>query len=85
MLTWVLDKKIMELTGLTHDQLKMRRRRGFWECGVHYDKFEDGQYWYNLPAIQQWMDQQTKPKIGHHSRGKTRETKNTSRRGIAAR
>lgn len=60
MFEWVLAKKIMESMGMTDTQVKKNRELGHWEYGVHYQKFGDGRYWYNVPAIIEWQVQNAK-------------------------
>ena len=51
---WVRINRYIELTGETAHSVR-HKRRTHWLEGVHYRKAGDGQYWYNLPNINQWL------------------------------
>ena len=52
---WVLERRLTELTGLTHDQIKIRRKQ--WVEGRHWKWGPDKIVWYNLEEIERWVDQ----------------------------
>ncbi|BES72222.1 hypothetical protein RE428_32400 [Marinobacter nanhaiticus D15-8W] len=51
---WVLERRLTELTGLTKDQIKIRRK--LWVEGRQYRKATDGCLWYNLEEIERWVE-----------------------------
>jgi len=52
---WVLERRLTELTGLTHEQIRLRRAQ--WIEGRHWKKGPDKSLWYNLEEIEKWVDQ----------------------------
>lgn len=52
---WVLEKRLRELTGLSHEQVRTRRAQ--WIEGRQWKWGPDKAIWYNLEAIEQWVDQ----------------------------
>lgn len=53
---WVLEKKLIELTGLSKKGVEHRIERGIWLRGTHYKKGPDGRLWFNVPQIERWLD-----------------------------
>lgn len=52
---WVLEKRLRELTGLSHEQVRLRRAQ--WIEGRQWKVGPDKSFWYNVEAIDQWVDQ----------------------------
>lgn len=52
---WVLEKRLRELTGLSHEQVRLRRSQ--WIEGRQWKVGPDKSFWYNVEAIDQWVDQ----------------------------
>lgn len=51
---WVLERRLMELTGLTTDQVKKRRPQ--WIEGRQWKWGPDRAIWYNLREINRWVE-----------------------------
>lgn len=52
---WVTERKLTDLTGLTKDQIKVRRK--LWVENRQYKWGADGILWYNIEEIDKWVDQ----------------------------
>lgn len=52
---WVTERKLTDLTGLTKDQIKVRRK--LWIENRHYKWGADSILWYNIEEIDRWVDQ----------------------------
>lgn len=52
---WVLEKRLTELTGLTHEQIRLRRAQ--WVEGRQWKKGPDKSFWYNVEEIDRWVDE----------------------------
>lgn len=55
-MNWVLIKKLVELTGYSDDAIRAKIKRGVWLKEVHWRKAPDGRIFFNLLAIQQWLE-----------------------------
>ena len=53
---WVLINKVIELVGYTDDAIRAKIKRGIWLSGVHWKKAPDGRLFFNLEAIQKWIE-----------------------------
>ena len=53
---WVLERKLTEAKGLTKEQVRLRRNNQ-WIENRHWKWGPDNVIWYNLEAIEQWVDQ----------------------------
>lgn len=52
---WVRERRLMEVTGLSKDQVKHRRQQ--WAEGKQWKEAPDGCIWYNLEEIDRWVEQ----------------------------
>ena len=52
---WVLEKRLRELTGLSHEQVRLRRKQ--WVEGRQWKVGPDNSFWYNVEEIDRWVDQ----------------------------
>jgi hypothetical protein len=57
LLRWVKLKRYCELIGDTPDAVQKKIARGLWAEGVHFKTGPDGVRYFNLPAIDQWVEQ----------------------------
>lgn len=53
---WVLIKKVSELIGYTDDAIRAKIKRGVWLKDIHWKKAPDGHLFFNLEAIQKWIE-----------------------------
>lgn len=53
---WVIERKLREAKGLTKEQVR-KRRNELWIEGRHFKWGPDNTLWYNLEAINEWVDQ----------------------------
>lgn len=53
---WVLITKIQELIGYTDDAIRSKISKGVWIKGVHWKKAPDNRLFFNLEAIQKWIE-----------------------------
>ncbi|MCC4269154.1 excisionase family protein [Marinobacter nauticus] len=51
---WVLEKRLRELTGLSHEQVRLRRAQ--WVEGRQWKYGPDKTIWYNLEEIERWVE-----------------------------
>jgi hypothetical protein len=56
MIKWVLINKVIELIGYTDDAIRAKRSKGIWLEEIHWRKGRDGRLYFNLEAIQRWME-----------------------------
>lgn len=54
---WVREKRLIELTGMTHDQIKQRRQNRQWVEKRQWKWGPDGKIWYNPEEIDRWVEQ----------------------------
>ena len=54
---WVLAEKFEELTGVTCEAIRMRRKRGIWLDGKH-TKVVLRRIYVNIKAADQWINEQ---------------------------
>ncbi len=54
-LVWVKLDKYCELSGDTKDAVHAKRRKGWWQDGVHCRVAQDGNLWINLEAVNAWV------------------------------
>lgn len=55
---WVLAEKYEELTGVTCETIRMRRKRGIWLDGKH-SKVVLRRIYVNIKAADQWISEQS--------------------------
>ncbi|UDL04023.1 excisionase family protein [Marinobacter sp. CA1] len=53
---WVQERRLRELTGLSHDQIK--GRRSIWVENRHWKWAADGTIWYNTEEIDKWVERE---------------------------
>lgn len=53
---WVRERKLAEAKGLSKEEVRLRRNN-FWIEGLHWKWGPDNRLWYNLEAINEWVDQ----------------------------
>ena len=53
---WVLINKVIELIGYTDDAIRAKIKKGVWLYGTHWKKAPDGRLFFNLEAIQKWIE-----------------------------
>ena len=53
---WVLISKVIDLLGYTDDAIRAKRSRGVWLENTHWKKAPDGRLFFNLEAIQKWIE-----------------------------
>lgn len=53
---WVLINKVIELIGYTDDAIRAKIKRGIWLKDIHWKKAPDGHLFFNLEAIQKWIE-----------------------------
>lgn len=53
---WVLEKRLTEVTGLTKEMIR-NRRRDRWVEGRQWKVGPDNSFWYNVEEIDRWVDQ----------------------------
>lgn len=53
---WVLINKVVELIGYTDDAIRAKIKRGVWLQNTHWKKAPDGRLFFNLEAIQKWVE-----------------------------
>ncbi|WP_375576386.1 excisionase [Paracidovorax oryzae] len=58
---WVLASKYQELTGVTRETVKQRKKSGVWKVGVHVGVVKRRLY-VNVKAADQWIRDQVIPK-----------------------
>lgn len=58
---WVLASKYQELTGVTRETVKQRKKSGVWKVGVHVGVVKRRLY-VNVKAADQWIRDQVTPK-----------------------
>jgi hypothetical protein len=51
---WVLERRLSELTGLTKEQIRLRRAQ--WIEGRQWKKGPDKSLWYHLEEIERWVE-----------------------------
>lgn len=54
---WVKDTIIERDKGITKHAIRKKRERGYWVEGVHFKKGPDGVYYYDINAINEWIEQ----------------------------
>ena len=52
---WILEKRLSELTGLTKEMVR-NRRRDQWVENRQYKLGPDNVFWYNIEEIQRWVE-----------------------------
>jgi hypothetical protein len=53
---WVLINRVIELIGYTDDAIRAKIKKGVWLHGIHWKKAPDGRLFFNLEAIQKWIE-----------------------------
>lgn len=53
---WVLINKVIELIGYTDDAIRSKIAKGVWVVGIHWMRAPDGRLFFNLEAIQRWIE-----------------------------
>lgn len=53
---WVLERRLTELTGLTHDQIRQRREGRQWVEMRQWKWGPDGKIWYNPEEVDRWVE-----------------------------
>ena len=53
---WLIGHQYTQVSGLSGDALKGKRNSGTFVEGVHYKKAEDGKFYYNWRAIDEWVE-----------------------------
>lgn len=53
---WVLINKLIESLGYSDDAIRAKIKNGVWLKGIHWTKAPDGRIFFNLGAIQQWIE-----------------------------
>ena len=53
---WVLIKVLAEKSGCTENAIRSKIKRGVWRESVHWRKAPDGRIWFNLEAIEKWVE-----------------------------
>ena len=56
MFKWVLINKVIELLGYSDDAVRAKIKKGVWRRDVHYRKAPDGRLFFNIPAIERWIE-----------------------------
>lgn len=56
MFQWVVVKKVVELIGYTDDAIRAKIKKGVWLEGKHWRKAPDGRIFFNLVALQAWIE-----------------------------
>ncbi|MTI78356.1 MAG: excisionase [Marinobacter sp.] len=51
---WVLERRLTELTGLTKEQVRLRRSQ--WVENRQWKRGPDNSLWYNLEEIDKWVE-----------------------------
>ena len=51
---WVLERRLTELTGLTKEQVRLRRSQ--WIESRQWKVGPDKSFWYNLEEIDKWVE-----------------------------
>lgn len=51
---WVLERRLTELTGLTKEQIRLRRSQ--WVENRQWKVGPDKSFWYNLEEIERWVE-----------------------------
>ena len=54
--TWVLIKKLGEMTGYTEQAIRAKVKKGVWISGVHWRKAPDGHLFFSPTAIAAWIE-----------------------------
>jgi predicted DNA-binding transcriptional regulator AlpA len=55
-MNWVLINKLSDLTGLSEQAIYAYIKKGIWCREVHYRKALNGRLFFNLKAIEQWIE-----------------------------
>ncbi len=55
-LKWVKVNKYCQLSGDTLEAVRAKRRKQIWKDGVHYAKGQDGCFYINVMAVEQWVE-----------------------------
>ena len=55
-MTWVLIKKVSELTGYSDDAIRAKKSKGVWLEKIHWIKAPDGRILFNLEKINKWIE-----------------------------
>lgn len=53
---WVLINRLIDLIGYTRDAIYAKKKTGVWLEGIHWRKAPDGHLFFNLEAIQRWIE-----------------------------
>lgn len=53
---WVLIAKVIELIGYSDDAIRAKIKKGVWLQNTHWKKAPDGRLFFNLEAIQKWIE-----------------------------
>jgi hypothetical protein len=53
---WVKMRRYLELSGDTEDAVQKKVARGLWLDGLHYKTGPDNVRWFNIEAIEQWVE-----------------------------
>ena len=53
---WVLINRVIELIGYTDDAIRAKIKKGVWLQNIHWKKAPDGRLFFNLEAIQKWIE-----------------------------
>ena len=56
LMKWVLINKVIELIGYSDDAIRAKIAKGVWLSGTHWKKAPDGRLFFNLEAIQKWIE-----------------------------
>jgi hypothetical protein len=55
-MNWVLINKVTELIGYSDDAVRAKIKRGVWLQNIHWRKAPDGRLFFNMQAIQKWIE-----------------------------
>jgi len=52
---YVISRKLAEMTGMTVAAINGKRHQGKWLQGIHWWKPSERVIYYNIPAIERWI------------------------------
>ena len=53
---WVRANKLIDQIGYSRDAIYAKKKTGVWLEGIHWCKARDGRLFFNLEAIQRWIE-----------------------------
>jgi hypothetical protein len=53
---WVLIKVLAKESGCTENAIRSKIKKGIWRQPTHWRKAPDGRIWFNLEAIEKWVE-----------------------------